>query len=102
MHPQILGTWSQGRHWLLETATWLRIMEKAICFYKIDPKELPKRIGNKISMIFSSCTCKRQDDQNWYSWSNEMRFLNLFLELAAYGIRHTDNIFIKPKMLALR
>ena len=30
---------------------------------------------------FFILTCRRQDDQNWYSWSHELRFKNLFLEL---------------------
>ena len=97
MHPQILGTWSRGR-----PTTWLRIMGKAICFHKIDPKIMPKRIGNTISMIFLSCICKRKDGQNRYSCSNEMRVLNLFLELAMCTICHMDKLFIKPEMLVLR
>ena len=94
MHLHILGTRSRGR--LSEPTFWLRIMGKAICFHKTGPKIMPKRINNTISMIFPSCTYKRQDGQNWYS------FLNLFLEPAACAIPHANNIFIKPKMLALR
>ena len=59
-------------HWLSETTTLLRIMGKEICFHIIDPKLKPKRIGYKISMILSTCMCKRQDAQNWYSWPHEM------------------------------
>ena len=40
-----------------------------------------KNRSHKIPTIVFICMCRRQDDQNWYSRSHEMRFRNLFLEL---------------------
>ena len=98
MHLQIFQTLPRGRqHWLSEPTTCFRIMRKEICFHKISLM-MPKRIGYKISTIFFICTCRRQDDQNWYSWSREVRFKNLFLELVACDIRHADKYWIRPKM----
>ena len=51
---------------------------------------MPKGIGYKIAMIFSIYTCRTQDDQNWYSWSHEMRFKNPVLELDVWDIRNAD------------
>ena len=45
--------------------------------------------------IFSHCMCKEQDAQNWYSWSNKMRFLNMCLELVACVYR-----LLTPTLLA--
>ena len=53
---------------------------------------MPKRIGDKISYCFQvACV------NNWHSWSNEMRFLNLFFQnwpRTLYRRRHADKIFI--------
>ena len=54
-----------------------------------------------LALVFI-CTCRRQDDQNWYSWSHEMYFKNLFLELAMFDIHHADKYWVRPKMLVLR
>ena len=70
--------------------------------WKIGPIMMPEKIGYTISKIFFIRTCMRQDDQNWYSWSHEMCFKNLFLELVACDIPHADKYWIWPKMLALR
>ena len=56
-----------NRHWLSEPTTCFRIIGKEICFLKIGLIMMPKSIGYKISTIFFVCTCRRQDDQNWYS-----------------------------------
>ena len=80
-----------GRHWLSEPIACFRIMGKEICFHKIGPIMMPKWIGYKISMIFFICKCRWQDDQNWYSWSHEMCFKNLFLELVTCDVRNADN-----------
>ena len=53
---------------------------KKVRFHKIGLIMMPKRKGYKIYTMFLIYTCKRQDDQNWYSISHEMHFDNLFLE----------------------
>ena len=50
--------------------------EQNFCFHKIGPIMMPKSIGYKILTIFLICMCDRQDDQNRYSRSHEMCFLN--------------------------
>ena len=51
---------SGDRHWLSEPTTWLRITGKKISFQTIGRIMMPKRIGYKLSMIFSLYMCKRQ------------------------------------------
>ena len=81
---------------------WFQKNGKRFFFHKIGTIMMPKRIGYIISMICFICTCRGQDDQNWYSWSHETCFKNLFYELVACYIRHADKYWIKPKMLVLR
>ena len=78
---------------------WEKILRNQIV-----PIMMPNRIGYKISTVLFICTYRRQDDQNWYSWSHEMRFKNYFLELVSCDIhvRHADKYWIRPNMLALR
>ena len=53
MYPQILRTWPRGdRHCLSEPITCFRIMGKEICFHKIGPIMMPKRIGYKIFLPY--------------------------------------------------
>ena len=40
------------RHWLSEPTTCFRIIGQELCFHKIGPIMMPKRIGYKISTIF--------------------------------------------------
>ena len=81
MHPQTLQTWPRGDgHWMPEPTTCFEIIGKKVRFHIIGLIMMPKRIGYKIYMMFLIYTCKRQDDQNWYSISHEMHFDNLFLE----------------------
>ena len=49
-----LASWGD-RHWLSEPTTCFRIIGKEICFHKIGPITMPKRIGYKISTIFFIC-----------------------------------------------
>ena len=66
--PQILGTWSRGRQALaIGNHNLTQNNGKSNLISHNWSKVMPKRIGNNIAMIFSSCTCKRQDGQNWYS-----------------------------------
>ena len=89
--PSNFANLASGRRALAAGAHHLfRNNGKKVRFHKIGLIMMPKRIGYKIYTMFLIYTCKRQDDQNWYSISHEMHFDNLFLELVACDIRHAD------------
>ena len=84
MHLQILRPspgWGD-RHWLSEPTTGFRIMGKEICFHRIGPIMILKRICYTISTIFFICVYRRQK--------------------SIFKTRHADKYWIRPKMLALR
>ena len=91
MHPQTLQTWPRG-----DGHNLFRNNGKKVRFHKIGLIMMPKRIGYTIYTMFLIYTCKRQDDQNWYSISHEMHFDNLFLELVACDIHHADKYWTRP------
>ena len=103
MHPQILQTWPRGRQALAIRAHHLfQNKWKRNLFSQNKVDNDAKKNGLQDFYDIFICTCRRQDDQNWYSWSHEMRFKNLFLELVACDNRHADKYWIRPKMSALR
>ena len=95
--PSNFANLASGRRALAAGAHNLfRNNRKKVRFHKIGLIMIPKRIGYKIYTMFLIYSCKRQDDQNWYTISHEMQFDNLILELVACDKRHADKYWTRP------
>ena len=103
MHPHKLRTWPRGRQALAIRAHNLFQNNGNLFFFSQNRSDNDAK-KNRLQDFYDIfiCTCRRQEDQNWYSCSHEMRFKSLFLELVACDIRHADKYWITPKMSALR
>ena len=83
-----------GVDYWLEPTTWFRIMGKELCFHKIGPIMMPKRIGYKIFTIFFylhvwETRWPKQVQQ--ISWNALLKYI---LELVASDIHHADKYWI--------
>ena len=72
-------------------------MGKEICFHKIGPITMPKRIGYTISMICFICTCRRQDDfrqDDFFNTHKCIPILNTLQNALKYGPNKTKLTFL--------
>ena len=97
MHPQILRTWPRGRQTLaIRAHNLLQNNGKRNVFAQNWSENYAKRIGYKISTICFICTCRRQDDQNWYSLSADL------MKCSSKSIFRTRRVRSSRKLLRIK
>ena len=86
MHPQILRTWPRGRRALaIRGHNLFQNNGKRILFSQNWSDNDAKKNGLRDFYDICICTCRKQDDQNWY-------FLSFFLSFFLYVLTSVEDI----------
>ena len=88
-----------GIGWLSEPTTCLRITGKELCFHKIGPIMMPKRIGCKISTMF--LFAHAGDKMTKTGIADRMKILLMHLKICIFRTLRVRAIYVTQTSIAL-